>query len=106
MPAILAAWVAELCDITHHQMSSQSSILYSIHQLLPWHHTGTVTFDVNGTARQPIALGCRPWEAPIYGCLRFWGFEGPKSAQSLSEFWGFEGPELENLPEACLFLGI
>ncbi len=48
----------------------------------------------------------RPREAPIYGCPRFWGFEGPKSAQSLSKFWGFEGPESESLPEACPFLGI
>src|SRR5713226_798838 len=45
-------------------------------------------------------------EAPIYGCPRFWGFEGPKSAQSLSKFWGFEGPESEILPKACPFLGI
>ena len=36
-------------------------------------------------------------EAPIYGCLRYWGFEGPKSALSLSEFWGFEGKIAQTL---------
>jgi hypothetical protein len=35
MPAILAAWAAELCDLIYYQMSSQSSILYSVRQLLP-----------------------------------------------------------------------
>ncbi len=48
----------------------------------------------------------RTREAPIYGCPRYWGFEGPKSAPSLSEFWGFQGPRPENLPKACPFLGI
>ena len=36
-------------------------------------------------------------EAPIYGCPRYWGFEGPKSALSLSEFWGFEGKFAQTL---------
>src|SRR5258708_5259406 len=36
-------------------------------------------------------------EAPIYGCPRYWGFEGPKSALSLSEFWGFEGKIAQTL---------
>src|SRR5258708_4214373 len=60
----------------------------------------------SGLPAQTKGCSGRPREAPIYGCPRFWGFEGPKSAQSLSEFWGFEGPESENLPEACPFLGI
>src|SRR5260221_11402471 len=54
------------------------------------------------TAR--LGLG-RPPEAPIYGCPRFWGFEGPKSAQSLSEFWGFEGPGRKICPRLVRFWG-
>src|SRR5216684_312099 len=47
----------------------------------------------------------RPPEAPIYGCPRFWGFESPKSAQSLSEFWGFQGPRQKICPRLVHFWG-
>src|SRR5258708_6315028 len=44
-----------------------------------------------------VASKTRTPEAPIYGCPRYWGFEGPKSALSLSEFWGFEGKIAQTL---------
>ena len=48
--------------------------------------------------RPGVDLGLfRTPEAPIYGCPRYWGFEGPKSALSLSEFWGFEGKIAQTL---------
>jgi len=47
--------------------------------------------QVPTAGRDSASERVRTPEAPIYGCPRYWGFEGPKSALSLSEFWGFEG---------------
>src|SRR5260221_10599538 len=67
---------------------------------ITWRHCGGLLLIVMCTARLqagPRDGSRRTPEAPIYGCPRYWGFEGPKSALSLSEFWGFEGKIAQTL---------
>jgi len=60
------------------------------------HETDRITLFILSRPGAPCRYHRTP-EAPIYGCPRYWGFEGPKSALSLSEFWGFEGKIAQTL---------